>query len=270
MANLGIINFVNDDFIYSYILNSPFFSFFLKIIVYLMSTLKKTKRNHIIMDAYKKKEIVIFMLQNPSKTQFDVAKHFSEKFNHPVCRRTVGDINRDKEKWLNCKNNNHLIQSSAKFPKLEEALTVWMHNARENNFILTDEMIIHKAKTLGEILNIPEDFQYSSGWLYRFKKRNGILQKVLVSGETPNNGDFDFIRTAKIEIPTDDDDLIKTSQVTIQEAKNSLHCLQDFFNQQSMSTVSDIQILSKLSEKVHLIELEYKKFHSEMGYFPNN
>jgi hypothetical protein len=46
--------------------------------------------------------------------------------------------------------------------------------------ILSDAILIEKAKLLANGLGIPEDaLKFSSGWLQSFKKRNGIRQEKL-------------------------------------------------------------------------------------------
>ncbi|UYV68278.1 K02A2.6-like [Cordylochernes scorpioides] len=50
---------------------------------------------------------------------------------------------------------------------------------RANNTIITDDLLREKAKKLGEQLDVPENFTYSSGWLQRFKGRFHISQRRL-------------------------------------------------------------------------------------------
>ena len=50
----------------------------------------------------------------------------------------------------------------------------------QHRAILSDAILIEKAKLLANGLGIPEDgLQFSSGWLQGFKKRNGIRQQKL-------------------------------------------------------------------------------------------
>ncbi|UYV78953.1 hypothetical protein LAZ67_17000484 [Cordylochernes scorpioides] len=48
-----------------------------------------------------------------------------------------------------------------------------------HNIIITDDLLREKAKKLGEQLDVPENFTYSSGWLQRFKGRFHISQRRL-------------------------------------------------------------------------------------------
>jgi len=46
--------------------------------------------------------------------------------------------------------------------------------------ILSDAILVEKAKLLANGLGVPENaLQFSSGWLQGFKKRNGIRQEKL-------------------------------------------------------------------------------------------
>lgn len=62
------------------------------------------KRKLFSLNGEQKREICIYHGNNLSKTQQDIADFFSKKFEHPVSRRTVGDILSEKQKWLNNKS----------------------------------------------------------------------------------------------------------------------------------------------------------------------
>ncbi|GET02620.1 CENP-B homolog protein 2-like [Rhizophagus clarus] len=63
--------------------------------------------------------------------------------------------------------------------KLELALKEFMLRYQHQT-ILSDAILIEKAKLLASELGVPEDtLQFSSGWLQGFKKRNGIRQEKL-------------------------------------------------------------------------------------------
>ncbi|UYV83641.1 TIGD6 [Cordylochernes scorpioides] len=54
-----------------------------------------------------------------------------------------------------------------------------VHQLACHNIIITDDLLREKAKKLGEQLDVPENFTYSSGWLQRFKGRFHISQRRL-------------------------------------------------------------------------------------------
>ncbi|CAB5352778.1 unnamed protein product [Rhizophagus irregularis] len=65
------------------------------------------------------------------------------------------------------------------FPELELALKEFVL-CYQHQAILSDAILIEKAKLLASGLGIPENvLQFSSGWLQGFKKRNGIRQQKL-------------------------------------------------------------------------------------------
>ncbi|CAB5393558.1 unnamed protein product [Rhizophagus irregularis] len=65
------------------------------------------------------------------------------------------------------------------FPELELALKEFVLNYQHRT-ILSDAILVEKAKLLANGLGVPENMlQFSSGWLQEFKKRNGIRQEKL-------------------------------------------------------------------------------------------
>ncbi|UYV65779.1 hypothetical protein LAZ67_3005441 [Cordylochernes scorpioides] len=72
-----------------------------------------------------------------------------------------------------------VLQRVGKFSDLEDALFNWFTQKRANNIIITDDLLREKAQKLGEHLDVPENFAYSSGWLQRFKGRFHISQRRL-------------------------------------------------------------------------------------------
>ena len=63
-----------------------------------------------------------------------------------------------------------------KCAKLEAALVIWIEQKYEQDVTVTEEVLIDKAKQLAENfeeLQVPDDFQFSRGWVYRFKQRSG-------------------------------------------------------------------------------------------------
>ncbi|GES93080.1 CENP-B homolog protein 2-like [Rhizophagus clarus] len=64
-------------------------------------------------------------------------------------------------------------------PELEFALKEFVLRYQHQT-ILSDAILIEKAKLLASELGVPEDtLQFSSSWLQGFKKRNRIRQKKL-------------------------------------------------------------------------------------------
>lgn len=129
-------------------------------------------------DINKKQEICKFKKCNPSFTR----QQQSDKFNIP--RTSIRDILKKKSVYLDIKTTSNFKRQ--KFPQniqLEEALFEWFAQKRAQNIVITDDILCTKAKELGTKLCVSDTFQYSSGWLQRFKKRKGIQQYSL-SGES--------------------------------------------------------------------------------------
>lgn len=61
---------------------------------------------------------------------------------------------------------------------VEQAMITFVNQARNHNFPINGTLIQEKAKQLSQKMEI-KDFCASSGWLQRFKKRNGIRWKCL-------------------------------------------------------------------------------------------
>ena len=107
-------------------------------------------------------------------------------------KSTVSRILKDSHKHLNedITNPNSKRHKSVKFPELEQALMEFILTYQHRT-ILSDAIIIDKAKLFAERLQIPESkLQFSSGWLYKFKEWNGIqLQKLHgEAGSSDQNG----------------------------------------------------------------------------------
>ncbi|ELU06803.1 hypothetical protein CAPTEDRAFT_194445 [Capitella teleta] len=90
----------------------------------------------------------------------------------------MGDILRYPEKWSKGESSNGCCKQAYKHAALGEAVYIWMCDMTARNAALSDEMVILKAKQLGKELGV-ENFEYSLGWLTRFKKRKGIQQRIL-------------------------------------------------------------------------------------------
>lgn len=134
---------------------------------------------HTILDVSQKREVILYALRNNISHE-SISIHFSKKFGRTVSRRTVTRIISEKDKWLGMDvNDNKLINRKEKYPKLEEALKVFVNSANSQNLIVNDEILVEKAKKIGERLMIPKDFLYSHGWLQRFKSRNKLRQITL-------------------------------------------------------------------------------------------
>jgi len=98
-----------------------------------------------------------------------------------VNKSTITRILQSKDKRLTTKiiNPETKRHKSVAFPELELALKEFVLYYQHKT-ILSDAMLIEKAKLLANGLGVPEGaLQFSSGWLHKFKERNGIRQEKL-------------------------------------------------------------------------------------------
>ena len=144
-----------------------------------MVATNEKKRTHVVLKASEKKQIVNYSSRNSHLKQNEIAEHFSKLFCVRISRRSIYDILKRKEFWNDYEEDLKIINSQIAIPEVENALVMWIDQALENNLIITDEIIIDKAKKFGKEFNVSETFQYSSGWLYRFKSRHNIKQRVI-------------------------------------------------------------------------------------------
>jgi hypothetical protein len=120
---------------------------------------------------------------------------------------TVTSILQESTKWLQVdqlpEHQQHLkadwTTSKPALHGLEEALLHWFNSVEGNkSAILSDMLILEKAKGIGAGLDLPTNFNYSPSWLLRWKKRHGVHSEVL-HGEAAS-GDTDGIKIARTEI----------------------------------------------------------------------
>lgn len=71
-------------------------------------------------------------------------------------------------------------------PELEQALLIWIREARSNHLPLIGNIVAAKALSLAAMLGI-ENFASLNGWLTRFKQRHDLVLKS-VSGERASVG----------------------------------------------------------------------------------
>ncbi|XP_060877253.1 tigger transposable element-derived protein 4-like [Metopolophium dirhodum] len=110
---------------------------------------------------------------------------------------TVGDkikiIEEDKDKILKaveeapCLPRRKRFKASS-FPEIEHAMTEWIKRVRDYNFPISGPLILEKAAEFAK--NLVLTFQASSGWLEKFKLRNGIVEKI-ISGENATVSEVD-------------------------------------------------------------------------------
>lgn len=145
---------------------------------------QKTKRDRTAINVDIKKEICEYMLTNTNIKHVDVALFFNTKYGLDIDRSTITKIWKSREKWLTVLSNSKTFRCrSVQFPELDKSLQIWTSQAVAAGLPLTDAILQQKGLELAQMLNINEEqLKFTNGWVYRFKKRNG-LQKIKFSGE---------------------------------------------------------------------------------------
>ncbi|XP_058877789.1 tigger transposable element-derived protein 6-like [Acipenser ruthenus] len=133
------------------------------------------KRTRTAIPANVKREICLFHEQNPKASRDCVIRHVFKGHRLALGRSTISDILKEKEKWLfRLPTDTSTKARTPQQQRLEDALFLWFSEARARAMPVSDEILITKAKSVGERLGVPETFSYSVGWLQRFKQRRKI------------------------------------------------------------------------------------------------
>lgn len=124
-----------------------------------------------------RKQICQLAAENLSLSQDKLTALLQVQLNKPdLARSTVTGILKDRTKWLAISNEaagSKVRHRGAQWDNLEQALMQWFAQLRSRNAVLTDRLLLEKAKALAVLLGIA-DFRGSDGWLAKFKKRHHI------------------------------------------------------------------------------------------------
>ena len=141
------------------------------------------KRKRSDFTALQKREIVEYKVKNPKETYDSIARVFATKWGTSLDKSTVGDILKEKEKWMvvmeHDPNAKCLRSRPALYVNLEDCVFLWMSQVQSKGATISDDVLLEKAKEFGEKIAVSDDFKYSRGWFNRFTKRFGIKQKYI-------------------------------------------------------------------------------------------
>lgn len=168
---------------------------------------KTPKRKRAAISGFTKREICQKLsAPNPPK-QKDLALVYN------ISEQAVSDIWRDRNKWLQLKEDDYNAQLKKErlpgFPMTEKVLERWLQYASARQMVLTDDVLIEKAKNFASSVG-EEHFRGSNGWLARFKLRHGIKMYVRVGegGSAPPeaelNAERERLRAIITQYPLDD------------------------------------------------------------------
>ena len=115
------------------------------------------------------------------RTQSQYVKWIEDKWNLTIDESTVSRILKTSDQRI----GNEIVNSNAKrhrtttYPELDLALKEFVL-IYQHRTVLSDALLIEKAKALADGLEIPQGaLNFSPGWLYKFKSRNGIRLRKL-------------------------------------------------------------------------------------------
>ena len=115
-----------------------------------------------------RKQICQLAAENLSLSQDKLTALLQVQLNKPdLARSTVTGILKDRTKWLAISNEaagSKVRHRGAQWDNLEQALMQWFAQLRSRNAVLTDKLLLEKAKALAVLLGIA-DFRGSDGWL---------------------------------------------------------------------------------------------------------
>lgn len=153
-------------------------------------------KSKITLSDSQKYEICLYAQNNNTKTRKEYVNWIEQKWNVRVNESTITRILQKSEKILNTEitNPNAKRHKSVVVPELELALKEFIL-IYQDKAILSEAMLIEKAKQLADGLEVPDGtLEFSAGWLQKFKKRNGIHQQKL-HGEA-SSADMEAINDA--------------------------------------------------------------------------
>src|SRR3954462_2617786 len=123
--------------------------------------------------ASQKKEICLTKQTSPFLTNQELANTFN------IGKSTVGDILKEKEKWLAIDDDSYDANKKKRrnllYDDIDQALAIWMEQELNASLDLSGNILKEKAMTFAKVLN-KIDFKASEGWLDGLKERHNIKE----------------------------------------------------------------------------------------------
>jgi len=156
-----------------------------------MSTRKRTS-----LSAAQKRELCETKKNNPSLNNVELAKEYN------IGKATVTDILKEKERWLSITTEQANLKKfrEPNWPKLEQALSLWVDNALYSQQDITGNILKEKANKFAAKLSI-NNFRSSDGWLAGFKHRHGLRQ-FRKQGEAASAPSLELLENARVSLQT--------------------------------------------------------------------
>jgi hypothetical protein len=141
----------------------------------LKMSLKRTTLTEI-----QKRELCVYAHDN-KRTRAQYVDWIEKKWSVRVNESTITRILQTAANRLSSETTspNTKRHKSVTYLELEFAFKEFVLNYQHLT-VLSDALLIKKAKMIADRLDIPQDaLQFSSGWLHKFKERNGIRRQKL-------------------------------------------------------------------------------------------
>lgn len=147
---------------------------------------KKQKTTRAVLSFFEKKNILDWMKEAEQKsgkppTRSDVIEYIHLTYSIRVSRTFVTSLRKDTDKIMEAASSVFDSLKKRMQPghvnDLEDQLREWFYKMEGAKAIMTDEVLVEKAKRIGRSLILPPNFKYSHTWLLKFKKSCGINYK---------------------------------------------------------------------------------------------
>lgn len=140
------------------------------------------KRKKVVLTIAQKLEIISKLENGASRKQMCL--------DYSIGETTVRDILKQKEKLLAFASvsdsasgmKKRKTMKNSTYNELDSALAEWLAQVRSEGTPVSGPIISAKAKIFFDLLGLEGNFDATSGWLHRFKKRHGI-REIGVHGE---------------------------------------------------------------------------------------
>lgn len=164
----------------------------------------KEINNTCLLTVHEKYEIILYAENNSEVAHSKIAELFKERFKKNVCRRSISNYIKIKDKikaacLFNSTAKN--CSSSKKYPIIDDELFKWIEVVEEKNAFYNENILKKRALEIAKSHNI-SDFKASNGWIHRFKTRYNIKERNLCgeSGKAKKEDYEDFYKTIELKM----------------------------------------------------------------------
>ncbi len=141
---------------------------------------RKRPHGHQFLTVEIKKAICEFKESHPDAKTKDLQSFALARYGvKNIPRSTIHTILKDKEKYMDFDSTGMDPTTTTRIrkgrcEKMENVLFSWYKKAKATGSHVSDAQVVAVARYLGEKMDVPENFAFSSGWLSLWKERKGI------------------------------------------------------------------------------------------------